>query len=73
MFKKTAPSFALCFAVTVFAAPVSRMHAQLPTPPTPGDVVTGTDPEPTGEPSSNAMPELIGTPSVAVTASIFLR
>ena len=73
MFEKSAYRFALCFILAASAAPVSRMHAQMPTLPTPGDVVTGTDPEPTGEPSSNATPGSLGTPSVAVPGSFSLR
>jgi hypothetical protein len=48
MFQAIARRFALVLALTVFAAPMSRIYAQSATS-TPS-VVTGSDPQPTGEP-----------------------
>ena len=70
MFKAITQRFALILALTLFTLPASRMHAQsaAPTP----SVVTGGDPQPTGEPDpppkpkTNAMPVLVLTTLVAL-------
>ncbi len=75
MIQTSAPRLALSLLLllTILVAPLSRLYAQGPDLPMPGDVVTGSDPEPTGEPSSNAMPGSVPTPAVAVPGSASLR
>jgi hypothetical protein len=55
MFQAIARRFALVLALTVFAAPMSRIYAQSATS-TPS-VVTGSDPQPTGEPAPPPPPK----------------
>jgi hypothetical protein len=67
--KKTS-KFSLLVLLVILLAPVSRVHAQATTSEPQTDVVTGTDPEPTGEPkvltgfdseSSNASDVMMGS------------
>ncbi len=49
MFKTIAHKCALVLALTVLTAPVSRMYAQAAGPASQPTIVTGGDPQPTGE------------------------
>jgi hypothetical protein len=49
VFKKIARRYALALALAVLASPVGRTYAQSTAPPPSPTVVTGGDPQPTGE------------------------
>ena len=72
MLKKIASASALVLALTLLAAPVSRLYAQSTVPPATPNTVTGGDPEPNtvtgGDPEPNTVTGGDPEPNVQVAA-----